>query len=151
MNSRRLLAACVLAACAATAACSSKYSTPTAPSGTASVQATSSPNPAPWSGAPITAVPECAGFANTWFFNTVLTETTGVAVTLTSQVNVLDGAERPAVISSILVSARGTTTLNRQFCFAGANQHTVQSTFTGNDANGHSITVATPIVTLSAR
>ena len=151
MNSRRLLAACVLAACAGTAACSSKSSTPTAPSGTASVQATTSPNPAPWSGAPITALPECAGFANTWFFNTVLAETAGVAVNLTSQVNVLDGAERPAVISNILVSARGTTTLNRAFCFVGANQHTVQSTFTGNDANGHSITVATPIVTLSAR
>ena len=91
------------------------------------------------------------GFANTWFFNTVLTETAGVSVSLTSTVNFFDGAERPAIVSNIVINAHGTATLNRQFCFVAPTQHTVQATFTGTDANGHLVTVTTPIVTLTAK
>jgi hypothetical protein len=67
------------------------------------------------------------------------------------KVNRLDGADRPAVVSNIVINARGTATLNCGFCFVGPNQHTVQSTFTGIDANGYALTVTTPIVTLTAK
>src|SRR5688572_5420932 len=44
---------------------------------TASVQITINPNPVPFSGSPITDAPSCAGYANTWFYDQVLTEFAG--------------------------------------------------------------------------
>ena len=118
---------------------------------TAVVQATNSPSQVPWNGAPISAIPECVGVANTWFFATTLTETAGASVSITSSVNTNDGLVRPAFTENIAVPSKGSVTLNRGFCFNQPTQHTVQSTFTGTDASGHAITVISPTVTLLAR
>jgi hypothetical protein len=45
----------------------------------------------PFSGAPITDAAECANYANTWFYDTVLQETGGGNVTFTSRVDLFDG------------------------------------------------------------
>jgi len=80
-----------------------------------------------------------------------LTETAGVAVTVTTTTNVVDGSQQPDLTGSIAIAARGSASLNRQFCFGTATQHTVQSTFRGTDANGQAIVLISPVVTLQAK
>ena len=49
-----------------------------------------------------------------------------------ARVSVLDNIRR-------MIGAKSSVTLSRQFCFVQTTQRTVQSTFTGTDANGHAI------------
>jgi hypothetical protein len=151
MRSRLFTGQLALLACLAVTACGSDSSSPTSSTGTANVTATNSAAQVPFSGVPITDAPECATRPNTWFFTTVLTETNGVAVSITSTVNSLDGSAQPAVSGNISIGARGAFTLNRRFCFLQPTQHTVQSTFSGTDANGHAVTVTAPVITLLAK
>jgi hypothetical protein len=120
-------------------------------SATASVQATNSGAQIAFSGNPITDAAECATRPNTWFFTTTLTETNGVAVSISSTVNSLDGSPQPSVAGNLAIAARGSVTLNRRFCFLQPTQHIVQSTFSGTDANGHAISVTAPVVMLLAK
>ena len=53
---------------------------------------TISPNPVPFSGQPITDIATCATRPNTWFYDQILKETGGVAVTVTRRVDTFDGA-----------------------------------------------------------
>ena len=151
MRARLLTASFSVLACSATIACGSDSSSPTNVSVTASVQATNSGAQIAFSGNPITDPPECAGVPNTWFFTTVLTETSGVAVSITSTVNSRDGSPQPAIAGNIAIAARGSATLNRRFCFLQPTQHVLQSTFSGTDANGHAISVTAPVVILLAK
>ena len=65
---------------------------PSTGSGTGAVQVTVSPNPVPFSGQAITDIASCATRPNTWFYDQVLRETAGVAVTITRRVDSFDGA-----------------------------------------------------------
>jgi len=122
-----------------------------APVLTANVTATASPNPAPYSGAPIPGPGVCAGSPDTWFYNEVLTETVGVAVHLTHVVDALNGSTLNDVSQDINIAAKGSATLSYAWCFSPPTSRTIQSTWTGTDANGHAITVRGPAVTLSAK
>lgn len=93
--------------------------TPTAPP-VARLEITNSPNPAPWSGAPIT-TGACVGFANTWFYTTVSTETAGTAVNVTTTTNIIDGNQQIDLTGSLAINARGSATVPRQFCFGPAH------------------------------
>jgi len=115
------------------------------------VQATNSGAQVAFSGNPITDPPECATSPNTWFFSTTLTETNGVAVSITSTVNSRDGSPQPSIAGNIAIAARGSVTLNRRFCFLQPTQHVLQSIFSGTDANGHAISVTAPAVVLLAK
>lgn len=122
--------------------------TPTTPP-VARLEITNSPNPVPWSGAPIT-TGACVGFANTWFYTTVLTETAGTAVNVTTTTNIIDGNQQIDLTGSIAINARGSATVPRQFCFGPATPHTIQATFRGTDANGQAVVASSPVVTLLA-
>ena len=91
------------------------------------------------------------GFANTWFFNSVLTESAGVAVTITSTQNSIDGSQAAEIAGNVAIAARGSVTVPRAFCFSQPTQHVLQSTWRGTDANGRAIVVTSPVVTLLAR
>src|SRR5437773_7375349 len=58
---------------------------PTTPASTASVTITIIPNPVPFSGTPITDTPQCANYANTWFYDQVLQEYGGNDVKVTTK------------------------------------------------------------------
>ncbi|MBI3402476.1 MAG: fibronectin type III domain-containing protein [Acidobacteria bacterium] len=114
------------------------------------ISVTVTPNPVPFSGTPIAAT-ACVGVPNTWFYTETIRETAGVAVTLTKWVSVLDGRSilNQGTVNSA-ISAHGSTTFNFNWCLSAAGQHTIQTTWSGTDANGNSFSYGGPIVTLLA-
>jgi hypothetical protein len=108
------------------------------------------PNPIPWSAGPGT-TQTCASAPNVWRFSAVFTESAGTGVSLTSVSNVVDGVSQPALTIALSIPALGSGTLLRELCFTAATQHTLQSTFTGTDEEGRSVSFSGPQVTLSAQ
>lgn len=119
--------------------------------GRGNVQVTVSPNPVPFSGQPVTGVASCATRPNTWFYDQVLRENGGVAVTITRRVDSFDGAAGSATNPNLRIAANATTTIPTRWCSVSAAAHTAQSTFSGTDANGNAWTVTGPLVRLSAK
>ena len=119
--------------------------------GRGNVQVTVSPNPVPFSGQPVTGVASCATRPNTWFYDQVLRENGGVAVTITRRVDSFDGAAGSATNPNLRIAANATTTIATRWCSVSAAAHTAQSTFSGTDANGNAWTVTGPLVRLSAK
>jgi hypothetical protein len=115
------------------------------------VQVTVSPNPVPFSGQAITDIASCANRPNTWFYDQVLRETGGVAVTITRRVDTFDGAAGSATNPNLRIAANGSTTIRTRWCSVSSSAHTAQSTFSGTDANGKSWSVTGPLVRLQAR
>ena len=146
--SRHLVTALTIIWCAG--GCGSGSPTGSSGSPTGVVTVASSPTQVAWSGVPSIGT-ACAGFANTWYWTDVFTETAGVSVSLTSRTPVRDGATQPDVAIAISVPARGSFTNHMVYCGPNATQHTVQNTFHGTDANGHSITVVGPMLTMLAK
>jgi len=128
--------------------------TPTPPSsgsGAGAVQVTVSPNPVPFSGQPITDIATCATRPNTWFYDQILKETGGVAVTVTRRVDTFDGAAGTATNPNLRIGANGSTTIRTRWCSVSAAAHTAQSSFSGTDANGKTWSVTGPLVRLNAK
>lgn len=127
--------------------------TPTPPPGSATGRAevTINPNPVPFSGQPITDVASCRDRLNTWFYDQVLREVGGVAVTVTERVDSFDGVVTSRSNPSLRIAANGSTTIRTRWCSSSPAAHTAQTTFTGTDANGRSWTIAGPTVRLLAR
>ena len=115
------------------------------------VQVTVSPNPVPFSGQPVSGVASCATRPNTWFYDQVLRETGGAAVTITRRVDSFDGAAGTPTNPNLRIAANGTTTIPTRWCSVAATSHTAQSTFSGTDANGNPWSVTGPLVRLAAK
>jgi hypothetical protein len=115
------------------------------------VQVTVSPNPVPFSGQTITDIASCASRPNTWFYDQVLRETGGVAVTVTRRVDAFDGAAGSATNPNLRIAANGSTTIRTRWCSVSSSAHTAQSTFSGTDANGKTWSVTGPLVRLQAK
>lgn len=118
---------------------------------TGAVKVTVNPNPVPFSGKPITDVAGCAKRNNTWYYELVVEETGGSAVTIHSQLDAFDGF----VVNDlsglrINVPARGSITLNPRWCSSTSGKHTAQHTLTGTDAKGTPINVKSTLVNLMA-
>jgi hypothetical protein len=152
---KRSLAAVGCVAVLSVAACESTKSSPTGPTetvtttippapapATGSLQVTVTPNPVPFSGQPITDAASCAGSKNTWFYQQILKETGGAAVTITGRIDKFDQRVVNTVNNlSMAVPANGSLTVQSRWCSAQAVAHTAQTTFTGTDANGHTVNV----------
>jgi hypothetical protein len=112
---------------------------------------TINPNPVPFSGQPITDIASCRDRANTWFYDQVLREVGGAAITVTERVDSFDGVVTSRTNPSLQIAARGSTTLRTRWCSSSAAAHTAQTTFSGTDAGGRAWTLAGPTVRLAAR
>jgi hypothetical protein len=141
----------VAAGGAATATEAIGRTSPSQPNRSAVVTAAVSPNPVPFSGAPITNAPVCAGISNTWFYSQTLVETGGVDVTITSVIDRIDGVVVNDVRGSSALRALGGLTYEYRWCFTESVSRSIQSTFSGMDANGRAVTVAGPVVVLQPR
>jgi hypothetical protein len=115
------------------------------------VEVTINPNPVPFSGQPITDIASCRDRPNTWFYDQVLREVGGAAVTVTERVDTFDGAVTSRTNPGLRIAANGSTTLRTRWCSSSPAAHTAQTTFSGTDANGRSWTVVGPTVRLQAR
>jgi hypothetical protein len=150
-------------ACAAvlmSASCTTSES-PTSPSSTpppaapppepssASVQITIQPNPVPFSGQPITDSAGCAGSKNTWFYDQILKENSGVAGTFTGRIDQFDGRVVNNVTNiSITIPPMGMTTVKSRWCSSQGVAHTAQTSWSGTDAKGNLLKVDGPVVNL---
>lgn len=94
---------------------------------------------------------DCAGKPNFWQWEVTITETAGVPVTLTRGVTLADGQVLSTNTLSETIPARGSVTRRPFQCWAQGNGHAAQSTYSGTDANGHEVSVTSPIVTLMPR
>ena len=112
---------------------------------------TVSPNPVPFSGQPITDIASCANRPNTWFYDQLLKETGGVAVTVTRRVDTFDGAAGSATNPNLRIAANGSTSIRTRWCSVSSSGHTAQSSFSGTDANGRTWSVTGPLVRLNAK
>jgi hypothetical protein len=115
------------------------------------VEVTINPNPVPFSGQPITDVASCRDRANTWFYDQVLREVGGAAVTVTERVDSFDGAVTSRSNPSLQIPARGSTTIRTRWCSVSAAAHTAQTSFSGTDASGRRWSLTGPTVRLLAR
>jgi hypothetical protein len=110
---------------------------------------TVNPNPVPFSGQPVTDAPSCAGSKNTWFYEQVLKETGGAAVTFTSRIDKFDERVVNTVTNlSLVVPANGSMSIQSRWCSAQGVAHTAQTTFTGTDTNGHSVSADGAVASL---
>jgi Viral BACON domain/Putative binding domain, N-terminal len=116
----------------------------------ASVTFTVSPNPVPWSGQPVDRAP-CIDVANTWFYDERFMETTGIQVHFTRRLDALNGSPLQDIPVDLTVPAGGTFTNPAFWCFTPDGERTIQTTFTGTDANGNAISASGPVVTLQSR
>ena len=124
---------------------------PPSSSATGRVEVSINPNPVPFSGEPISDVASCRDRPNTWFYDQVLREVGGVAVTVTERVDSFDGAVVSRSNPSLQIRANGSTTLRTRWCSSSPSSHTAQTTFRGTDANGRSWSLDGPTVRLLAR
>jgi len=148
----------VAAAASAAIGCTKSGGSPTAPSAdpppgatTATVQITVRPNPVPFSGAPITDAPNCANYANTWFYDQVLQEYGGQTVTFTSRIDTFDGRTANNITGlRIVLGPHESTTLRARWCSGAGTAHSAQSMFNGTDGAGNVVTVTGPVAQLMA-
>jgi hypothetical protein len=112
---------------------------------------TVSPNPVAFSGQPITDISSCVNRPNTWFYDQVLRETGGVAVTVTRRIDTFDGVAGSATSPNLRIAANGSTNISTRWCSVSSAAHTAQSSFSGTDANGKAWSVTGPVVRLSAK
>ena len=123
--------------------------TPSAPT-VGAVQITVNPNPVAHSGAAITDAAGCRNVPYTWFYDQIFRETNGVAVTFTNRIDLFDDRETNNIGNlSIVVPAGGTSQIRSRWCSSNRAAHSAQTRWTGTDANGNSITVLGPRVTLN--
>ena len=115
------------------------------------IQITINPNPVPFSGQPITDIASCRDRPNTWFYDQVLRETGGVAVTVTERVDSFDGAAGTRSNPGLRIPANGSMTVRTRWCSSTASAHTAQTNFSGTDANGRSWNTGGPVVRLMAK
>jgi hypothetical protein len=154
-QNRKWPVAAALLAAAVSATCSK--ASPTAPSGTApppppnsgNVQVAIVPNPVPFSGVPVTDTPECANLPNTWYYDQVFDNTGGTGVTFNARIDTFD----EFVVNNlsgldISISANGTLTIHARWCSENRIAHVAQSTFSGVDSAGQTVTLTTPRIQL---
>jgi hypothetical protein len=159
------LAVCTCAAALATMSCAKATSTapsspsdpaaPTTPTptpaSTATVTITINPNPVPFSGAPITDTPQCANYANTWFYDQVLLEYGGTDVKFTNKVDMFDDKVANNLTGlDISIGAHGSLIQHTRWCSGAGIAHTAQTQYTGVDAKGNVVTVIGPVAHLNA-
>ena len=118
------------------------------PTGALSVQI--NPNPVPHSGARIPDAPGCANVQFTWFYDQVIRETGGSTVTLTNRIDLFDDRETNNRAVNIVISANGSTSVPTRWCSSNRAAHSAQTRWSGTDAQGRSVTVLGPRVTLNA-
>ena len=121
-----------------------------APNPVGAVTVSINPNPVPHSGATIPDAPGCAGVRYTWFYDQVLRETGGSTVTFTNRIDLFDDRETNNRAVSVVVPANGSVSVQSRWCSSNRAAHSSQTRWTGTDAQGRSISVLSPRVTLNA-
>jgi hypothetical protein len=115
------------------------------------VTVTINPDPVPYSGQPITDVSGCRNLPHTWFYEQILEETAGVAVTFNNREDFFDGRSvNKTAAANIAVPAKGKITIKSRWCSSQGVSHTAQTNFGGTDAKGNTIAINGPVARLQS-
>ena len=120
---------------------------PTDPTLSARMHIVINPEPVPHSGEPVP-VAGCANHPYTWYYDQVLVNDSGLAITFTQRENFFDGRYSSASDEAIQIRGNGTVTLHTRWCSGYAKPHYTQTRFKGRDETGEPIEISGPWVRL---
>jgi hypothetical protein len=121
---------------------------PTEPSTNPLMHIRIEPEPVTHSGVPI-AVASCAtNHPYTWYYDQVIINDSGLALTLTQRENFFDGRYSSTNPQVIQIRANGAVTLHTAWCSGYAKPHYTQTRYTGRDESGNPIVFSGPWVRL---
>ena len=105
------------------------------------------PEPVPHGGEPVP-IAGCANHPFTWYYDQVLINDSGLAITFTQRDNFFDGRYSSTNPETIQIRGNGTVTLHTRWCSGYAKPHYTQTRFTGRDETGEPIEISGPWVRL---
>jgi hypothetical protein len=121
---------------------------PTDPTVSTVMHITINPEPVPHSGVPVPVASCATNHPYTWYYDQVLVNDSGLAITFTERENFFDGSYSSKVADTIQVRGNGTVVLHTRWCSGYAKPHYAQTRFSGRDETGQPITMSAPWVRL---
>jgi len=120
---------------------------PTDPTSSPRMHMVINPEPVTHSGVPVP-LAGCRTNPYTWYYDQVLVNDSGVAITFTERENFFDGRFTSTIRETISLRGNGTVTLHSRWCSAYTKPHYAQTRFNGRDENGEPVTFSAPRVRL---
>jgi hypothetical protein len=120
---------------------------PTDPTVSARMHIVINPEPVPHSGEPVPTA-GCANHPYTWYYDQVLINDSGLALTFTQRDNFFDGRYSSTNPEVIQIRGNGTVTLHTRWCSGYPKPHYTQTLFKGRDETGEPIEMSGPWVRL---
>jgi hypothetical protein len=108
-----------------------------------------SPNPVPYSGAPVSGCSSAS--PHTWTYNQVLRNVGGTAFTLTRRANYFDGSKISEPSVSITIQPGQSHTQPTAWCSSQNIEHTTRTDWFGEDTQKNKVDLTGPTIRLSPR
>lgn len=106
------------------------------------------PEPVTHSGVPIPIVSCATNHPYTWYYEQVLVNDSGLAITFTQRENFFDGRYTSTNPEVIQIRGNGTVRIQTRWCSGYAKPHYAQTRFKGRDETGEPIEMSAPWVRL---
>ena len=121
---------------------------PTDPTVSAKMHILINPEPVTHSGVPVPVASCATNHPYTWYYDQVLVNDTGLAITFTQRENFLDARYSSTNPEVIQIRANGTVTIHVRWCSGYAKPHYAQTRFKGRDETGEPFEISAPWVRL---
>ena len=121
---------------------------PTDPTVSPKIHIMINPEPVTHSGVPVPIVSCATNHPYTWYYDQVLVNDTGLAITFTQRENFFDGRYSSTNPEVIQIRGNGTVTIHSRWCSGYAKPHYAQTRFKGRDETGEPIEIGAPWVRL---
>jgi len=108
---------------------------------------TINPEPVTYSGVPVPLF-SCRNNPHTWYYDQVLINDSGLAITFTERENYFDGRFVSSNKEAIRVASNSGVTLHTRWCSAYPKPHYAQTRFNGRGEDGEPITISASWVRL---
>ena len=120
---------------------------PTDPSTSTKIHIMIEPEPVTHSGVPVP-VAGCDNHPYTWYYDQVLVNDSGLALTFTQRENFFDGRYTSTNTQAINIRGNGTVRISTRWCSGYAKPNYTQTRFKGRDETGEPIEISGPWVRL---
>lgn len=121
---------------------------PTDPTASPRMHILIEPEPVTHSGVPVPVASCATNHPYTWYYDQVLSNDTGLAVTLTQRENFFDGRYTSTNPEVVQIRGNGTVIIHTRWCSGYAKPHYAQTRFKGRDETGEPIEMSAPWVRL---
>jgi hypothetical protein len=121
---------------------------PTDPTSSPKMHIVIDPEPVTHSGVPVPTVSCATNHPYTWYYDQVLINDTGLALTLTQRENFFDGRYTGTNPEVIQIRGNGTVRIQTRWCSGYPKPHYTQTRFKGRDETGEPLEISGPWVRL---